>query len=217
MPVRIGATYPTTVHIDGEPVHFRVKRLTREEDIAFRAQYQHFQKVEIRQQHAERRAGDETLSDFEVQALREGELTPEALEQKRARDLADYRRWHDFLVDSIEKYVTADGEEVYDEVEQRWAVTGADLVRVFANRQDVLTLLMTAVHTENHLSADEKKVLSRLHALRRSSTAREITAGLTPETTAADASTPGSAESDDATAAPVTNPSGVTEILTAAG
>jgi hypothetical protein len=115
------------------------------------------------------------------------------------RDADDEQFAVDFLVHSIETYISVEpGQLATADAPIR---TGAQFLRYFAGRQDVLQDALQRIYTENCLSDDVKKKLELQRASLRGSTPSTETAdGDAPAPTAAAASATGSASPAAATA-----------------
>jgi len=210
--VKVASSYPTTLYIDGEPLRLRVKKLTREQWIDFSAEMERSGRL-LRGRELllkDRQPGEDGLTSEQVEAKRFMALSLHEREAQLEAEKAEELRAAAFTDASISAYVTAEADALYDEEAGRYVTDGADIVRLFGQRPDVLAEILTAVLLENRLSAEQKKTLQVLRASQRGSSGRAVAPGTTPDSTAAPAESEASAASADATGSPETSPSGAT-------
>jgi hypothetical protein len=143
------------------------------------------------------------VDDETVRRRRLVEMTEDERAEYDSMDEEESRFADKFLSDAIRNYVTVEADQLFEDGpdgEQRQITAGADLLRVFGGRADVLSQLLRAVHYENCLSAAAKKALRLVSDSARSSVehAKEA-AGLSREPTAAAAGTSASAGTAGAT------------------
>lgn len=146
-----------------------------------------------------------SLNTVAERRLAEMDVVARAAYEKQ--DAEDEKFSKQFLVDAISTYVTVPAGEVEDNDEP--VTTGAQLVRIFGARADVLRQLLQAIWTENTLSAAEKKVRRSLSGLSRSLNEQTLAVlGQTPVPTVEPAANAASVEIAGVTASGETIPSG---------
>jgi hypothetical protein len=210
--IRVKNYFPATIHIDGEPVRLRIKRLTREQWVTFSLEFERMKRATRGAELVlERRPGEEGLDVDDLEAKRWVEKTPEEREVAMQEEQREQERQAQFAVDTITDYVSAEPDQIFDEDAGAMVTSGADLVRVFAQRHDVLSTLVAEVFLENRLSADQKKVLRLLRDSARGSADSETAPGERPGPTAGNVGPEGSASPAAATDSPEPMASGMTE------
>lgn len=194
--------HKTTLLIDGESVRLRIARFTREQHIAFNAEFDFINResealqlevARFRARHVQALAQEQGVapeavtspSGVTLNGLLEAELGAEATTARRAREIALAERGTLFAQAAIASYVSVEPGQIYDESAGREVLTGADLAAVYASRDDVQSELLAAILQQNRLSAQEKKVLSWQHGSPRTSAVSLTDAGPRPATTAA--------------------------------
>lgn len=209
--LRVSNHYKTTLRLDGEDVKFVIAKLSKEQATAFGLEFDRVRKIEEGEQLALAASADEVaLTSEQLQAKRYVQLDPEEQQRRDARERERAEHGDQFAVEAITAYVTAEPGQIFDEDEHREITSGADLVRHFGNRPDVLALLMSEIWLQNRLSEEQKKKLRLLRAFARSSDG-PAAAGETPAPTAASVGSEGSALIAAATDGPGPIPSGSTE------
>lgn len=185
----VGGYFPAIVPIDGYAIDLRITRMTLDEFGAFTEGFQqtqdpHSSRLVSMRMPGEEQATDATgafvISDAEIRRRRLVDMTPE--------QRADYQRQHDeeeafaraFITDAISRYVTVVPGQI-EEVDEAGAAhdvtQGADLVRLYGARMDVLFGVFTAIASENTLSVPQKNDSSSRVASTPSSDAREPNPG----------------------------------------
>jgi hypothetical protein len=209
MALHVSKSYPTTLIIDGERVAFRVRRLTIDEFTPFAYEFNRQGLIHEADELAHtRRAGEESLSERQIRAQRWRELSPEARHEQEQTVKAETERGNTFATESITAYITAEPNAVWDDDDNCWVTAGADLVRVFGARPDVLRDLVVEIFLQNRLSEEEKKKLRLLRASATGSGDPDSGAGAKPASTAASVEPGASASPAGASALPDENPSG---------
>ena len=207
--MRISSHYPTTVVIDGELLRLLIRKLNRDEWITFASEFDRLEKVRRGQELLlDRKPGEEALKAEDVEAKRLMELSPEGREQRLKEELEENRRSTVFCTESIEAYVKAAPDALFDEDENRYVTDGADIVRLFAQRHDVLSTFLAEIWLQNRLPTDAKKNLSLLRASQRGSHDNAAATGSSPAPTAASVAPETSVEPAAVTGSPETSPSG---------
>jgi hypothetical protein len=144
--------------------------------------------------------GRYVIADSVIYERRRDELDPAALAAYRTADEDDEHFSKVFMQAAIEQYISAPEGQIVDD-EDRPVTTGAQLVRFFCARGDVLRTLVVAIYAANSMSADLKKVLRSQSAFAASlSEPSKEAPGTRPATAAASATTAASADSAAATA-----------------
>lgn len=197
MPVRVASHYKAPIRIDGDILKLKIKRLNREEWIAFASE---FERMQMETRGAEllldRRPGEEALSEDDVEAKRLMELPPFERDEFIQKRRDESTRQTEFGVASITSYVSVDGaNELFDEDADRYVTDGADIVRLYSQRHDVLSTIIAEIFLQNRLSENAKKNLQLLRASRAGSDDRSKAPGETPVPTAASAESADSAPS----------------------
>ncbi len=210
--LRVTNFHRTKLIINEETLWFRIKRLTIEQWTRFRQEWDQFGKANTaRRLLLDRRPGEEQLTAEEVHTKRWAERPPEERDQILAEERAEDEHGDAFALEAISAYVRAEPDQIYDEDAGRYVTEGADLVRIFGSRRDVLLDLIAEIYLQNQLStADKKKWLSRFDSGAGSS-ASASAPGERPEPTAPPAAPEASASSEAVTASPETSPSGATD------
>jgi hypothetical protein len=116
-------------------------------------------------------AGNFKVALHIVMERRLAEMTTEERAHYDELDAADEAFAKQFLMDAVTAHVRVLDGEMVDEDEEGTEVpvtTGAQLLKIYAGRADVLRQLLTCIWTENTMSANEKKVRRSLFALSRS-------------------------------------------------
>lgn len=201
--------HKVTVPIDGQAVRVVVKQLTDGEYQAFAST---FNAIMLRQAlPIDRREHETHLTDAQVLAKRQAELTADQAREARERKQAENAEAAAWTVGTITDYVTfepgqgitIDGEEV---------LTGAQIAEVYASRDDVMASLVSQVYLQNTLGPEQKKRLqSRLDSAASSAESIPETDGPRPAPTV-DAVAPSTtaATATAATTEPETTSSGTT-------
>lgn len=210
--IKVLSYYPATIRLHddttgaAEDIRLRIKRLTMEEFIAFSRDYRRVsdppsERIFARQPGPEQEKteqGDYVISDAEVRERRLRAMSAEERAAWEIQDQNDEAFAREFLLRSISDYVTVEPGQIQDEA-GRELTTGADLIRLFVARGDVIQQLVRLIWTENTLSPDQKKVLRSLFAFQHSlSAALPEVLGNAQELTAALADKKASAASEDA-------------------
>ena len=209
--MKVSSHYKTTIDIDGEPLKLLVKKMNRDQWIDFATEFERIEKVRRGGDLLlERKPGEEDLTDDDVIAKRYMELTPAQRDERLELEKAEAKRSADFGADAISAYVTAEADALFDEDENRYVTEGADIVRLFGQRHDVLSTLLAEIFIQNRLSPEAKKNLLLLRVSRRGSSSSAAAPGATPEPIAGNADGDSSARGEDATASIEANSSGPT-------
>ena len=135
MALRIFSYFRSTIVIDGEDIAIRVKRLTPQESLNFKREFQRVSQPAATAPEAETR---------EQQAARE----------QQEYDLAVSAQG--FVTKSISDYVTVEPGHLIEDDSQESFTDGGTLVRLFGSRDDVLQELLLIINFENRLNADQK-------------------------------------------------------------
>lgn len=220
--IRITPYHVAFVPIDGFAIEIRIKRLERQEQTALETGFHRAQAHEWLRRISTRLPGDEqeqrdgafVIPDATIHERRLAEMT----EPERAR----FERWRDdtnaetnaFITDTISRYVrVAPGQiEIEEAGEAREITEGADLVRFYGSRLDVLLPVIEAVLVENSLSPSLKNAYRSGTGSRSSSAAPDSqeASGARPEPPVTNADAAPSATSGAATASIEDSPSGAT-------
>lgn len=183
--LQVSTTSPThdlTLTIDDEPVRAKIHRFERQEGIAWRRRFVHYG----------RPRGSWP------------DLDQETPEQQTAREQFE-DECRIFTDQSVTSYVTFAEGDVADDTGAP-IVSGADIVRAYENRTDVLSACLQAIFSENFLGKAQKKILSSRRIFSPGSTPSTPTpSGRAPEPTATSAGSSDSAASAPATDDPDAN------------
>lgn len=178
--MKITSSYPTTITMDdpdtGQPqtIRLRIARMTLEQANRFLREY-------YRAAHPSSEAvlarlpGEDGLEAGAVRARRLSDMTDSGRAAFEAREAAEAEFAAEFLAATIRDYVRVEPDQIFEEAADgtdRSITSGADLVRLFGARMDVMQACLKAVHTENTLSAAAKKALRSLSDSARISAAR---------------------------------------------
>jgi hypothetical protein len=210
--IRIQKCFPVTLQVDGESVKFKIRRLTQDEYTAFSMEFMRLGKLhEVEQLELRPHDEDErAMSERQLEAKHWHELAPEERVRREAQDKAEADRGNAFAAEVLTAYVTVEPDQIFDEETGLMVTSGADLVRAYGSRPDVLSDLVGEIFLQNRLSADDKKKLQLLRALRPGSTGPAMAPGAKPEPIAASAEPAISASPEAATVGLDESPSGVT-------
>lgn len=211
--------YPTTILIDDPEtgaavtVRVRVTRMSLDQSSRFKRDYYRSANPPSKALLARRPDGDEQakgpdgkflLSDDLIRARRLMEMSDDEREDFDRREDEEEAFSVQFLTRSITDYIAVEPEQLYEDGQDgkpRSITTGADMLRLFGGRSDVLAQLLRAIDVENTWSTAGKNALRSLSASARSSDAPQpVAVGPKPEPTAADAGTAASAPTEDADA-----------------
>lgn len=226
MPIRLKKHYVHELYLDddasGEPqrVKLHVARLTVEQFSTFDAGMKRLDDPpSLRLLGGRKPDGDEQARVGEATGdpvkddKRRFVISDDAIQQRRLAELGDAARaeyqkadaddevWAKrFIQDAIEQYVSVPPGEIVDDDGQEIR-TGAELVRFFGGRGDVLKDLLFAIYGENSMSAPLKKIWRSQSAFSGGSSEPSPAApGPTPAPTAGSAAPVASAISEPATA-----------------
>lgn len=184
MAVKVRRFYETVLHVDDPDapglmakVPLKVKRLSLEEMSDFKRDYQRLadppsnRLIFVRKpegEEQERNEKGEFVVPLEVVSQRRlVEMTPEQRVEYDTLDAEDEKFAKVFITRAIVNYTQVPTGELEDE-EGTPITTGADLVRMFGSRRDILLQLIVSIWAENTLSASEKKVQRSLFDLKAS-------------------------------------------------
>lgn len=146
-------------------------------------------------------------TDAEVLARLDLDEADDVRDARDKRDADDEDFAREFVTTSISNFIAVEPRQL--STADAAITTGAQLLRYYASREDVLNALLALIYTENVLSEAQKKMLASLHASPAGSTPSTPTAsGDAPAPTAIAASNSTSASSADAAALPETKSSG---------
>jgi hypothetical protein len=217
-PLKVRRFYPSTITVDDPESTTREIniRVTRFDNDTFGVFEKNWRRVgdppSNRMTQVRNTAGDEqekkengefVIPLSAVMERRLAEMSTEERAKYDALDVQDEAFAQKFLVDSITAHVRVPEGEMVDEDEEGNEVpvtTGAQLLKIYGGRGDVLRQLLTAIWTENTMSAAEKKVRRSLYALSRSLNEQAMVAvGLKQVPTADAAVSAASVEIEDAT------------------
>lgn len=137
MALRLTSRYQTQIVIDGEVIPISIKRLDATEAVAFQRDFQRIGRA------ATRPSGGADLPD-------------EVLDAQVARGEQDEEAAKRFVVEALSAYVRVEGDHVFDVDQNAYVTQGADLVRLFGARQEVLSELLFQIFTENTFNAEQK-------------------------------------------------------------
>lgn len=212
--------FPFEIEIDGETVRGHVRRMTDGEYKDFTTAWNAERRRLAARQFVDRRPGDEGLTDDQVRLKREADLTVDEITTRRARERFDDQAGAELTTHAITDFVTFAPGQIQDEGDDGKPVdvtTGAQILRCYATRDDVLGRLFAEVFLQNTLSAEQKKRWASRPASARSSSASTTTIpGSGPASTVAPADERGCAPSGTATDT-ATASSGTTQTPTSSG
>lgn len=200
--------HKVTIPIDGESIRVVIARIP---DGEFRHVATIWNAIVLRQSRPiDRRPGeDDGLTDVQVLAKRDAELSLEQRAEQRARARVDDDEEYQFTKDTITKYVTFEPDQVFDD--GAMVVDGEAILRTFGSRSDVLGLLMTQVILQNKLTETQKKTLQSRFDSASTSLAPETPAGEKPAPIATPVAPPAIAPIADAMGETATTSSGTTD------
>lgn len=222
--MKVASYYPTTIRIDNpdtgdvEDIKIRVKRFTLEEASKFMRDYYRSANPPSAALVARKPDGPEqekrtvtlggkteevyVVTDDEVLKRRLVEMDETERQAYEEMDAEESDFSDRFLAETVTKYVTVERDQLYEEGPdgtEKQITSGADLLRVYGGRKDIMAQLLRAVHYENTLSAPAKKALRLVSDSVRSSVERRKAAdGLKQEPTADAAGTSASAGTEGA-------------------
>lgn len=137
MALRVYSVFKTQIAIDGELIPLQIKRLLPEQSVQF---VRDFNRLGRGARHSVA-TKDETPEETEARILKAESTEVES---------------NAFAVQAITDYVTADPGHILDGDSEASITSGADLVRFFAARGEVLSELLLRIYLENTLTADKK-------------------------------------------------------------
>lgn len=202
--------YPTVIDLDGETVRIRVTRLTVEQASAFNRDLYQSAHPESSALVCRQESGPEQekkLVTIGTQEIPVFVVSDEEIRDRRIAEMSveDQSEYHDrvreemdfalkFLKDTLTRYVAVEPGQIIEEGPPVVDVTtGAQMLRLYGGRQEILGQLLTAVRTQNTWDEDSKKKWRSLFDSAHSSDARRSAApGETSGLTAGDAETPAS-------------------------
>lgn len=221
-PQMLAETYPVTLAIDGRDVRFRIKRFDLGEYTAFTRDFNRVGRMGSRDEYRIERARQPILdpvtrepkrdaegaavleTNDQVLARLDLEETDEDRRRREQRDAEEEAFATEFLVTSLTSYVTCEPGQLSTASEP--VTTGAQILRVYAARQDVLQGLLQEIYAQNCFPEAIKKKLASRHASPPGSSASSPTApGDGPGPTVGPAGARGSAKPATATASPATS------------
>lgn len=144
----VKARIPVTLHIDGAPVEATVARLTAEQWGAFTRGFRRTQMPQADFLLLKREPGEGWgIPDVEIRRRRRAAMSDEQRAEFEKLEREDEAFATTFLIDTIAAHLRlapgqveiADGDQVID------VVSGADFVRAFGSRQDVLLAALGAI------------------------------------------------------------------------
>lgn len=145
--IRVTRSIPVTLQIDGQPIEGTISRFTHEQFSEFMLGFRKTQLPEADFLLLRREPSEDRLSDEDVRRRRRAEMTVERRAELERIERQDAAFVAAFVADTISTHLKLapgqieiiDGEQIVD------VVTGADFVRAFAGRQDVLLAALTAI------------------------------------------------------------------------
>ena len=184
MAIKVLSHYKSKIWLDdeetGEPqeVTLQVKRLAVDEFETFQAGLTRLNdppslrllggRLQTGAEQEKNERGRFVIPNEEITERRLKELDPAARAAYDAADAADETWAKRFVQESIEQYVSAPIGQIFND-DGLSVTTGADLVRLYCARADVLRAFLFAIHAENTLSASAKKVWRSVSDFTRSS------------------------------------------------
>lgn len=212
MAIRVSNFHKTFIVVDGESVNLKIKRLTVDENTAFQRNFNTYNKLKRGSELALQRGPDEeALSAAEIDAKRFFLATDEERARLLEREAKDSAEGNAFVISAIAEYVTAEPGQIVDEDSGQDVTAGADLVRFFGARNDVLIDMLVSIHLENTLSEQKKRMLRLQRASLITSPEAETATGEKPAPTAESAESAASAPHAAATVLSEPIPSGSTD------
>lgn len=234
--MKVSQFYPTTIFVDDpsnpdtlEEIKIRVKRFTVDEYAVFVRDFRQCANRPSNARLARKPNGDEqekrdvldaagkviaqefVISDDDVKMRRLSEMDETDRSEYDDMDREEEAFAMKFTVDMISKYVSVEPDQIFEDQADgstKTVTTGADMLRIFGGREDIVRQMLSAVRQENTLSSPAKKILRSLSASARFSDARRLAAvGQKPELTADAAASAASVQTEDVIA-PATIPSG---------
>lgn len=227
--------HKTTVTLEGSEVRLRIKKFTKDEDLAFSPTFEYFGRQQAAFDEDERRFRERYLAEratvrgvpveqlpkedvpneVALRGLLEASLSEEARAKRRQAEHVHKEQGDAFAVEAIGKYVSVEPGQIYDEDRSAEILTGEDLARHFEGRPDVLADLTREIFLQNRLSSAQKKTFSLLRASMAISAASATGTGPTPGATAENAGPSTTAGSAPATGESSPIPFGATALSTA--
>ena len=156
-PIKITRRISVTLTIDGQPIEATVTRLSLEQSAAFHRDFQRTQSPRAELLLLKRQPGEGwDIPDAEIRRRRLLEMTDEQRDEYERVAKEDEAFALQFLTDSLTRYLTlAPGQvQTVDDAGQEQDVTaGADFVRTFGGRSDVLFAALRAVTMQRETPA----------------------------------------------------------------
>jgi hypothetical protein len=228
--------YPTTIDIDGRGIRLRITRFDMEQHADYMRGFQRVQRItkrdELRLDRARQQkrdplgepifldvpaAGDVPAKrlplmedDGEVLARLDLDETDEQRTAREQRDETDEKFARGFVIDSITKYVSVEPRQLA--TADAPITTGAQLLRYFASREDVLQTLLARIYIENVLTDEQKKRVASQRASAHGSTPSTPTANGEAPAPTADAASNSISAVDAAAPSQPTSSSGPTDL-----